>query len=47
MGIGDETKKLEIDLTGADLNGDPAHAQYLVCEFSDGRRYAFQVARGA
>jgi hypothetical protein len=47
VGIGDDVKSLEIDLTGADLNGDPAHAEYLVCEFSDGRRYAFHVARGA
>lgn len=47
VGIGDEAKKLEIDLSGADLNGDPAHAEYLVCEFSDGRRYALHVARGA
>jgi hypothetical protein len=47
VGIGDDVKRLEIDLTGADLNGDPAHGQYLVCEFSDGRRYAFHVARGA
>jgi hypothetical protein len=47
VGIGDEAKKLEIDLTGADLNGDPAHAEYLACEFADGRRYAFHVARGA
>ena len=45
--IGDELKNLELDLAGADLNGDPAHAEYLVCEFSDGRRYAFHVARDA
>lgn len=47
VGVGDDVKKLEIDLTGADLNGDPDQAEYLVCEFSDGRRFAFNVARGA
>ncbi len=45
--IGDDLKKLEIDLTPADFNGDPSQSRYLVCEFSDGRCYRFHVAEGA
>jgi hypothetical protein len=45
--ISDDLKKLAIDLNEADFNGDPVHAEYLVCEFSDGRRYAFHVPQSA
>ena len=31
----------QLDLQGADFNGDGFTREYLVCEFRDGKRYSF------
>jgi hypothetical protein len=38
--------KLQLDLEGAEFNGDESTPAYLVCEFRDGNRYAFYALRG-
>lgn len=38
--------KLQLDLQGADFNGDESSPAYLVCEFPNGDRYSFNVLRG-
>jgi hypothetical protein len=38
--------KLQLDLQGADFNGDEASPAYLVCEFPNGDRYSFYVRGG-
>ena len=38
--------KLQLDLQGADFNGDESSPAYLVCEFPNGDRYSFYVRGG-
>src|ERR1700730_9487374 len=48
-----DSKELQIDLQGADFNGDKSpppgsqYAGYLVCEFRNGDRCSFYVLRAA
>jgi hypothetical protein len=37
----DDKRKLQVDLQGADFNGDVSSPAYLVCEFRNGGRYSF------
>ena len=41
----DDRTKLQVDLQGADFNGDLSAPGYLVCEFRNGDRYSFYVLR--
>jgi hypothetical protein len=46
--LGSDPETLQIDLHGADFNGDArteysGHGAYLVCEFRNGNRYSFYV----
>src|ERR1700680_3412888 len=37
----DDQRNLQVDLQGADFNGDVSSPAYLVCEFRNGDRYSF------
>ena len=39
--VHDDRSSLQLDLQGADFNGDGSSREYLVCEFRDGKRYSF------
>ena len=38
--------KVQVDVQGADFNGDSKFPAYLVCELASGDRYSFYVLRG-
>jgi hypothetical protein len=40
-----DRSSLQLDLQGADFNGDGSSREYLVCEFRDGKRYSFYGLR--
>jgi hypothetical protein len=40
-----DQSNLQLDLEGADFNGDGFTREYLVCEFRDGKRYSFYGLR--
>jgi len=42
----DQHKKVQVDVQGADFNGDESSPGYLVCEFANADRYSFYVLRG-
>jgi hypothetical protein len=43
--VGTDQWDLEVDLQGADFNGDEKSAAYLVCEFPNGDRSSFYLSR--
>ena len=45
VGLGIDPTYLELNLQGADFNGDEKSAAYLVCEFPNGDRYSFYLSR--